>query len=146
MEMDEIAAKPDCIFCAIIAGHVSGHIVDEDDDCVTFMDAFPAAPGHTLIVTRQHYCDLLHAPPAAIAAVAAKSVAVAQAVKSVMQAEGIGVFQLNGAAAGQTVFHYHLHLIPRNRGEQLQIHSRVAGEPRALAQLAARLRQHLAPA
>ncbi len=135
--------KPDCIFCQIIAGQVAGHIVDEDDDTVTFMDAFPAAPGHTLIVTRQHYCDLLEAEPAAIAAVATKSVIVARAIKSVVHAQGLGVFQLNGAAAGQTVLHYHVHLIPRNRGEALQIHSRVAGDQRALAQLAARLKQQM---
>ncbi len=53
MEMDEMADKPDCIFCGVIAGHVPAHIVDEDENCVTFMDVFPAAPGHTLIVTRQ---------------------------------------------------------------------------------------------
>ena len=135
--------QADCIFCRIIAGDLPGHIVDEDDASVTFMDAFPAAPGHTLVVTRQHYADLLQAPPTAIAAVAAKTVSVARAVKSVMQAEGIGVFQLNGAAAGQTVFHYHVHIIPRNRGEELKIHSREAGEPRALKQLAASLKQKI---
>jgi histidine triad (HIT) family protein len=141
-----MASKPDCIFCKIIGGEIPGHIVDEDADTVTFMDASPVTPGHTLIVTRDHYCDLLEASPAAIAAVAAKSVVVGRAIKSVLQAPGLGVFQLNGAAAGQTVFHYHMHLVPRNHGEALQLHGRVPGNPDELAQLAATLKRKMANA
>lgn len=139
-----MASQADCIFCKIISGEMPGHIVNEDADTVSFMDAFPVAPGHTLIVTREHYCDLLEAEPSAIAAVGSKSVAVGRAIKSLFNAEGLGVFQLNGAAAGQTVFHYHMHLVPRNHGEELQIHSRIPGDQDQLAQLAAQLKQQLA--
>lgn len=132
-----------CIFCQILAGEAPSHIVDEDEHTMTFMDAFPVVPGHALIVTKQHFENILEAQPAAIAAVGAKSVAIARAIKSVLKPEGIGVFQLNGAAAGQTVFHYHMHLIPRNEGEQLQIHSRVPGEPEQLAAIAGQLKQAL---
>jgi histidine triad (HIT) family protein len=132
-----------CIFCQIIAGKLPANIVDEDEYTMTFMDAFPVAPGHTLIVTRQHYDNVLEADPSAIAAVGAKSVAIARAIKSALQPEGLGVFQLNGAAAGQTVFHYHMHLVPRNDGDSLQIHSRVPGDAEDLRTVAEQLRQAL---
>ena len=132
-----------CIFCHIVAGSAAAYIVDEDEHTMTFMDAFPVVPGHTLIVTRQHYDNVLEAQATAIAAVGAKSVAIARAIKAIVQPDGLGVYQLNGAAAGQTVFHYHMHLIPRNTGEQLEIHSRVAGDPEQLAVVAARLKEAL---
>jgi histidine triad (HIT) family protein len=64
---------------------------------------------------------------------------VAHAIREVFAPDGIGVFQLNGAAAGQTVFHYHMHLIPRRHGEALEIHSRTPGDPERLAETARRL-------
>lgn len=134
-----------CIFCQIIAGTLPAYIVDEDEHTMTFMDAFPVVPGHTLIVTKRHYDNVLEADPVAIAAVGAKSVAIGRAIKSALQPEGLGIFQLNGAAAGQTVFHYHMHLVPRNDGDSLQIHSRVPGDAEDLRTVAIRLRQALAP-
>lgn len=134
-----------CIFCQIIAGKLAANIVDQDEQTMTFMDAFPVAPGHTLIVTRQHYDNLLEADPDAIAAVGAKSVAIGRAIKSALQPDGLGVFQLNGAAAGQTVFHYHMHLVPRNDGDSLQIHSRVPGDADDLRSVAQQLRKALQP-
>jgi histidine triad (HIT) family protein len=68
---------------------------------------------------------------------------VAGALRRVLAPDGIGVFQLNGAAAGQTVFHYHMHLIPRMQGDALQIHSRTPGDPERLAELAGRLAEAL---
>ena len=135
----------DCIFCQIIAGDAKGYIVDEDEYTMTFMDAFPVVPGHTLIVTKNHYDNILDADAEAIAAVGRRSTSIAKAIKAALQPEGLGVFQLNGAAAGQTVFHYHMHLIPRNDGEQLEIHSRIPGAPEDLAAMAARIKEAIEP-
>ena len=134
----------DCIFCRVIAGDAPGYIIHEDELTFAFLDIFPTVPGHTLIVTREHFADVLEAKPEAIGAVAANSVALGRAVKAVTGCQGLGVFQLNGKAAGQTVFHYHMHLIPRNEGESLTIHSRTPGDPDALAAIAERLRATLA--
>jgi histidine triad (HIT) family protein len=71
---------------------------------------------------------------------------VAHAIRKVLEPDGIGVFQLNGAAAGQTVFHYHVHLIPRMRGDALQVHSRTPGDPDRLAETARRLAAAIAAA
>lgn len=134
----------DCIFCRIVGGDAPGYIIYEDELTIAFLDIFPTVPGHTLIVTKEHFTDVLVAKPEAIGAVAANSVALGRAVKAVTGCQGLGVFQLNGKAAGQTVFHYHMHLIPRNEGEPLTIHSRTPGDPDALAAMAAQLRTVLA--
>lgn len=142
--MVERSSHSSCIFCQIISGAAQRFLVDEDEHTLTLMDAYPVSPGHALILTRQHYPSLQEADPVAIAAVGTKSVAIARALQQVVQPEGIAVFQLNGEAAGQTVFHYHQHVLPRNRGEKLAIHSRVPGEAEELAAMAARLAAALA--
>jgi len=132
----------DCIFCQIVGGRSPHYPVYETASTITFLDIFPVTPGHCLIVTRDHYRDILEATPEAMGRVGEVSVAVAAAVKAELGCDGVGIFQLNGAAAGQTVFHYHMHVIPRNFGEELQIHSRVPGDPAELEAMAARLRRH----
>ncbi len=129
----------DCIFCQIIKGSAPCYPVHETRYTRTFLDIFPAAPGHCLIVTRNHYTDIFEATPEAIAMVGHVSTLIAHTVKQELQCDGVGIFQLNGAAAGQTVFHYHMHVIPRNHGEELAIHSRVPGDPVELEAMAARL-------
>jgi len=129
----------DCIFCRIVAHEAPAFICYEDDQLMVFLDLFPVAEGHTLIIPKEHFSDLFVARPELVAAVAALSVRVAHALRKVTDCEGIGVYQLNGAAAGQTVFHYHVHLIPRNSGGSLEMHSRVKGDPQQLQVLADRL-------
>jgi len=131
--------KDDCIFCKIVSGDAPSFKVAEDDLTYSFMDIFPVAPGHTLIITKEHFTDIFEATPEAIAAVAATSVRVAGAIDSTLGPDGLGVFQLNREAAGQTVFHYHVHLIPRSRGDALQLHTRVPGDETSLAGTAASL-------
>jgi histidine triad (HIT) family protein len=104
----------------------------------------PASPGHCLIVTKDHYQDIFEATPEAISMVGHVSTLIAHTVKQELQCDGVGIFQLNGAAAGQTVFHYHMHVIPRNAGEDLAIHSRVSGDPEELRAMAERLSRRAA--
>jgi len=104
------------------------------------LDIFPATAGHLLIVTKEHFSDLLEATPEAIARVGANSVAVAQAIQQVIAPDGLGIYQLNKPAAGQTVFHYHMHLIPQFDGQSIGIHSKKAGEADELSALAEQFR------
>jgi histidine triad (HIT) family protein len=133
----------DCIFCQIVAQTAPSFRVDEDELTYTFMDIFPVAPGHTLIITKEHFENIFETTPGALAAVARKSVDVAAAINRELAPEGLGVFQLNGAAAGQTVFHYHMHLIPRSGGDTLALHSRIRGADDELASIAQLLRTSL---
>ncbi|MCX8073013.1 MAG: HIT domain-containing protein [Candidatus Binatia bacterium] len=133
-----------CIFCKIVRGEAPAHRVYEDECVIVFLDIFPVSAGHTLVVTKAHYADLFEADAAALVAVAAVAKKVAHALRAVVRPAGLMVFQLNGAAAGQTVFHYHMHLMPRAEGEPLRLHARQAGDPQELAELAAKLRAALA--
>ena len=128
-----------CVFCKIVKGEAPAHRVFEDDRALVFMDIFPVADGHTLVIPKAHCSNLLDAEEADLEAVISCSRGVALALRKVIEPEGIGVFQLNGRAAGQTVFHYHMHLIPRMRGDTLQVHSRTPGDPDRLAETAQRL-------
>ena len=90
-----------CIFCQIVAGQAQSQIVYENDKVMAFMDVMPASDGHTLLVTKNHYDNVMAASPEDIAEVGRVSVAIACAVKQASGADGVGVHQLNGAAAGQ---------------------------------------------
>jgi histidine triad (HIT) family protein len=133
----------DCIFCQIAQGIAPCHLIHEDDLTMTFMDAFPVTAGHVLIISKDHFTDIFEASAEVLAKVASNSVAMAAAIKEQVDLDGLGVHQLNRAAAGQTVFHYHMHLIPRKMGDDIGIHSKQVGKPAELAQLAKRLRDTL---
>ncbi len=129
----------DCIFCAIVAGESPCHRVHEEERLVSFMDIAPVGDGHLLIVPRAHSENLLETDPATLDAVMRASRRLALALKRALSPDGIGVHQLNGAAAGQTVFHYHMHLIPRNHGDPIAFHGRRQGDPARLAENARRI-------
>jgi histidine triad (HIT) family protein len=133
----------DCIFCKIVRKEAPAHVVCEDARTLVFMDIFPVADGHTLIIPKAHCDDIFGADPGDLRAVMDRSSEIAHAIGRVLAPDGLGVFQLNGAAAGQTVFHYHMHLIPRNHGAGLQIHGRTPGDPARLAEIAKKLAQAL---
>lgn len=129
----------DCIFCQILNEKAPCYPVHETRYTKTFLDVFPSAPGHCLIVTKDHFQDIFDATPEAIGMVGHVSTLIAHTVREELECDGVGIFQLNGAAAGQTVFHYHMHVIPRNTGDDLKIHSRGPGDPDELQAMAARL-------
>ena len=128
-----------CIFCRIVRGEAPSHRVYEDEHTLAIMDAFPVTDGHTLVITKQHFPDIFAATRPALIAVAATAHRVAAAIHSALAPDGLMIFQLNGAAAMQTVFHYHMHLMPRAAGEPLALHTRVPGEPDRLAEVARRI-------
>jgi histidine triad (HIT) family protein len=129
----------DCIFCQIVRGEAPSFSLCQDEQALAFMDIFPVAPGHVLVITREHFENIFEASDDSLRAVAAMSKRLAQAIRTQLAPEGLGVFQLNGAAAGQTVFHYHQHLIPRSGGDSLQLHSRVRGNDGELLALSRKL-------
>ncbi|HBV33384.1 TPA: hypothetical protein DEB72_02580 [Patescibacteria group bacterium] len=111
----------DCIFCKIIQGVLPKYKVYEDEDVVAFLDIHPVSVGHTLVVPKKHYLDLVNAPPE----VAANLMAITQKIApSIMEAVGATAFNLalnNGAQAGQVVNHVHLHIIPRFADDGLRL-------------------------
>ena len=139
---DETATE-NCIFCKIIAGKAPGHILYRDEQVLCFLDIAPVSMGHTLIIPIKHHDNIFTLNEDEVISLAIQSRRLAPIVKRVTGADGLGVHQLNGRAAGQTVFHYHTHLIPCFHGKPMQIHGRRPAPQTALAEMAERLRAAL---
>jgi histidine triad (HIT) family protein len=103
----------DCLFCKIINGEIPSLKVYEDEHVFAFMDIMPLTKGHTLLIPKTHCKDLFEMPEDVARNLYAAAPKVANAIKAAFQPAGMNTVNNNGAAAGQTVFHYHLHLIPR---------------------------------
>jgi histidine triad (HIT) family protein len=113
---------PNNLFARLLRGEIPCVKVYEDDHALAFMDIFPQAPGHTLVIPKTPSCNLLDIPVAALGPYMHSVQRVAQGVRDAFNAEGLTVFQFNGAAGGQTVFHLHFHIIPRDGSSGLKGH------------------------
>jgi histidine triad (HIT) family protein len=126
------------IFSRIVSGEIPALKIYEDDQTLAFLDINPGSRGHALVISKDEYPDLYSIPPATLAAATRTVQRVALALRAVLQPDGMNIIQNNGAAAGQTVFHYHVHLIPRWEGDHAvggwQPHSADQAELRALAE------------
>src|SRR5512142_2340162 len=109
-----------CVFCAIVAGTASAEVVYEDAQTLAFLDIAPLARGHVLVVPREHVGALWELADDLAAAVMRTTVRLAGAVDAAFDPDGINLFHSTGAAAGQTVFHLHLHVVPRWRGDRFR--------------------------
>jgi histidine triad (HIT) family protein len=116
-----MAADPNCIFCKIVAGELPGTIVDEDERTIAFMDINPATRGHALVVPREHVADIYAIDPETLAAVAVAAKRLAGRAVQALDADGVNLMNSAGAAAWQTVFHFHVHVIPRYAGDPLRL-------------------------
>ena len=112
---------PDCIFCKIVAGEIPATIVDEDERTIAFMDINPATRGHALVIPREHSPDLLSVEREDLLAVAVASRRLAGRAKERLQADGVNLVNSCGAVAWQSVFHFHMHVIPRYEGDPLRL-------------------------
>jgi histidine triad (HIT) family protein len=103
----------DCLFCKIVEGVVPSRKIFENDNCYAFLDIFPAAKGHTLVIPKQHFTDIHQADAQSYASVAAAAKEVADLLHARLGSAGTTIFQMNREAGWQTVFHLHMHVIPR---------------------------------
>lgn len=132
---------PDCIFCKIIAGEIPCFKVYEDAETLAFMDINPANDGHCLVIPKEHSVDLYSVSDAAFAATARAVKKVAAAVNKVVAPDGINLVQANGKGAEQSVFHFHIHVLPRVIGDELKINwGHVPGDMEAIGKLAEKIR------
>lgn len=132
-------SDPDCLFCKIIAGTIPCVKVHEDAHVIAFMDIMPQSEGHLLVVPKAHGAMLWDLEPEPATRAIAVAQRIAPAAKSALGADGVMLMQLNGAAAGQTVFHVHFHVIPRWADRELRLHARGIVDPASLAPIAARI-------
>lgn len=131
------------VFAKILRGEISAQKLYEDEQTLAFMDVMPQSPGHVLVIPKAPSRNLLDADPATLATLMPVVQKLARAVKEGMQADGIFIAQFNEAPAGQTVFHLHVHIIPRYDGAALKPHSGQMEDPAVLAANAERIRAAL---
>ena len=114
-------ADPDCVFCKILAGELPATVVDEDERTVAFMDINPATRGHALVVPRAHTADLLEVSDGDLEACALAARRLAARMKDRLGADGINLLNSCGSVAWQTVFHFHVHVVPRYADDPLRL-------------------------
>ncbi|SRR6266508_6133064 len=134
-------ADPDCLFCGIIEGSIPSQTIDSDERTVAFMDINPATRGHALVVPRAHSADLLEIGAEDLSATMLASQRLAKRMKVVLDADGINLINACGAVAWQTVFHFHIHVVPRYEDDPLKLPwVPEAGDSDEIAAVAAKLR------
>ena len=137
------AYDPGNIFAKILRGEIPSHRVYEDDAVVAFMDVMPQGPGHTLVVPKAPSRNMLDADPATLGSLFTAVQKVAVAVKKAFNANGVTLMQFNEPASGQTVYHLHVHVVPRFEGIALKPHTGQMEKPEVLAENAGKIRAAL---
>jgi len=138
-----MAYDSDNIFAKILRGEIPAYKVYEDEATLAFMDVMPQSPGHTLVIPKTPAENLFDLPLDAGAAVLGTAQKVARAVQQAFHADGIMLSQLNGPAAGQSVFHFHVHIIPRYEGVPLRRHTGDMEDSEVLEEQAGKIRAAL---
>jgi histidine triad (HIT) family protein len=134
-------ADPDCLFCGIVAGSIPSETIDSDERTVSFMDINPATPGHALVVPREHSADLMEIADEDLTATMLAARRLSRRMKDVLDADGINLINACGAAAWQTVFHFHIHVVPRYQDDPLELPwVPEPGDPDDISKVAQRLR------
>ena len=113
--------QDNCIFCKIIGGEIPAAILYEDEDFMAIMDIFPAAKGHTIIVAKRHVANLFELDDVTAAKALVLARKLANAIQAELNCDGMNLLQNNGEAAGQTIFHFHIHLIPRYHEDKVKM-------------------------
>jgi len=131
-----------CIFCKIARKQAPASVIYEDDSVMAFLDIRPLSTGHTLIIPKEHYRDIFDIPPELLTRVHQVTKQVAVAVQKATNADGISIFQQNGASAGQEVFHLHVHVVPRHDGQKLGRFGGVQADWEELDQTAIKIKRY----
>jgi histidine triad (HIT) family protein len=141
--MAETAYDTSNIFAKILRGEIPSHRVYEDEAVVAFMDVMPQGPGHTLVVPKTPSRNLLDADPSTFGPLFTVVQKIARAVKKAFDGDGVTILQFNEPASGQTVYHLHVHVLPRFDGVPLKPHTGAMENPEVLAQNAEKIRAAL---
>ena len=131
------------VFAKILRGEISSVKVFEDEHTLAFMDVMPQAEGHVLVIPKEAAENIFDLSPQGAQALIATTQRIAKAVKKGLAAPGVMLAQLNGAPAGQSVFHVHFHIIPRAGGVDMKLHARGVVDAATLEPIAAKIRSAL---
>ncbi len=109
--------KTDCIFCKIVRGEAAASVIYEDEASIAFLDTHPIVEGHTLAIPKQHYTNIFDMEPHALEKLILSTKIVALKLRDRLKADGVNMLHASGEAAEQSVFHFHIHVIPRKEGD-----------------------------
>lgn len=133
-----------CIFCKIVKKQAPSSIIYEDEEVMVFLDIRPLNLGHALVIPKKHFVDIFDIPEKQLSQVHNASKFVASAIKKATKADGISIIQQNGKAAGQDIFHFHVHVVPRFEGQKMPRFSDLKQvEREKLEAMAVKIRKHL---
>ena len=139
-----MTADADCLFCKIIAGEIPCFKLFENDETLAFMDINPANEGHALVIPKEHAADVHAVSDSAITATIKTAKKIAAAIDKTLNPDGLNLLQCNGPAAAQSVFHFHMHVLPRQDGDELKLNWGLKpGDMDAIGALAERIRGNL---
>jgi histidine triad (HIT) family protein len=113
--------QPDCVFCKLVSRQIPASVVYEDEATLAFMDLGQVNPGHVLVASKAHAANVYELDDAQAAGVFRAAARVARAVRAAFDPPGLSIYQANGRPAGQTVFHFHLHVLPRHEGDGMEL-------------------------
>jgi len=134
---------PNNVFAKVLRNELPSHKIYEDEDTLAFLDIMPRSEGHALVITKEGATNLFDVSPEALAKLMAVVQKLAPEIKEAVGADGVLIVQYNGAAAGQTVFHLHVHIIPRKVGMELKPHAGKMADQAVLAATAEKIRKRL---
>jgi histidine triad (HIT) family protein len=126
-----LKTNENCIFCKIVQKQAPSSIIYEDDTILVFLDIRPLNLGHTLVIPKNHYVDIFDIPEKELSQMHKVAKQISSAVKKATNADGISIIQQNGKAAGQDIFHIHVHVVPRFEGQKLPPFSQLKEVERA---------------
>lgn len=141
-----MTSESDCVFCKILKGEIPSFKIYEDEMTYAFMDINPANPGHALVIPKYHAPNIFELPVEWLQACMATAQKVALAIEKTVAPDGINILQANGEGAAQSVFHLHLHVLPRMNGDELLMNWGLnPGDMEAIGALAKEIEAELAP-
>ena len=139
-----MSSDPDCIFCKIIAGDIPCFNIYEDEHTLAFMDINPASEGHALVIPKEHTRDVHAVSESAMTNTVMTAKKIAGALDKTLNPDGLNLLQCNGPGAAQSVFHFHMHVLPRKNGDDLKLNwGLVPGDMDAIGALSERIRANL---
>lgn len=132
-----------CVFCSIVEGNIPSKKIYEDNDFFAFLDIAPASKGHVLIIPKSHHATLLDMPEETLSKLLPLAKKIAIAMKKVLGFDDFNIIQNNGTLAGQTVHHYHMHIIPRYDGSEVKLWVPKENDPSVVDDLAKEINKNI---
>ena len=140
--------QKDCPLCQIVNRRLPAVIISENDNVMAVLDLYPATPGHVLVLPRQHIENICTMPPKIGSQIMTMAITVVRGIQQQLKPAGLNLIQANGATAGQTINHFHLHLVPRYENDNVSLkfgHGSTPTKINQLEQIAAKIKQGIIP-